>query len=350
VLIIGFFNRVFYLRICGIIADFYRKQSPVRAQLLCIVALLFSVDVTASWYDDTQYLMGTRVHIELWSEDASQADNVMSIAMAEIQRIDWLMNPLNPQSELYKINQLAVKKPLKISAELHGIISKSLYFSELSHGAFDISFSSVGQHYNYRKGVVPSKAEIKKLKQHINYQAIKLDAVATTIFLAEEGMHLDLGGIAKGYAVDRAITLLLEQGITSAIVTAGGDSRIIGDRGDRPWVIGIKHPRKDDENAVMIPLENTAISTSGDYERFFIQEGIRYHHILSPGTGVAVGHVQSVSILAPYAVDSDALSTTVFVLGVEAGLALVNRLEGIDAIIIDAEGKLHYSAELLMPD
>jgi thiamine biosynthesis lipoprotein len=270
--------------------------------------------------------------------------------MAEIQRIDWLMNPLNPQSELYKINQQATVKPLKVSAELYWIISKSLYFSSLSDGAFDISFSSLGKHYNYRKGVAPSEDEIKQLKQHINYRAIKLDAALKTVFLEAQGMHLDLGGIAKGYAVDRAITLLLERGIQSAIVTAGGDSRIIGDRGDRPWVIGIKHPRKDNENAVMIPLENTAISTSGDYERFFIRDGVRFHHILSPGTGAAVGHVQSVSILAPHAVDSDALSTTVFVLGVEAGLALVNRLEGIDAIIIDAEGKLHYSADLLMPD
>jgi thiamine biosynthesis lipoprotein len=318
--------------------------------LVCLLVMLFPTHVVAQWYEDTREMMGTRVHIELWAQEKSQADEAISVAMAEIQRIDWLMNPLNPQSELYKINQQATVKPLKVSAELYWIISKSLYFSRLSDGAFDISFSSVGQHYNYRKGVAPSEDKIKQLKQHINYRAIKLDAALKTVFLEAQGMHLDLGGIAKGYAVDRAITLLLEQGIKSAIVTAGGDSRIIGDRGDRPWVIGIKHPRKDNENAVMIPLENTAISTSGDYERFFIRDGVRFHHILSPGTGVAVGHVQSVSILAPHAVDSDALSTTVFVLGVEAGLALVNRLEGIDAIIIDAEGKLHYSADLLMPN
>jgi thiamine biosynthesis lipoprotein len=144
--------------------------------------------------------------------------------------------------------------------------------------------------------------------------------------------------------------LLLKAGISSAIVTAGGDSRIIGERGDRPWYIGIKNPRQQDDNAVMIPLSDTAISTSGDYERFYIEDGVRFHHILSPQTGLPVDSVQSVSIIAPNAVDSDALSTTVFVLGVEKGLALVNGLPGIDAIIIDAAGKLHYSADLLMPE
>ena len=174
-----------------------------------MLAMLLPNHVAAQWYDDTRYLMGTRIHIELWSERKSQADDAISVAMAEIQRIDWLMNPLNPQSELYKINQQATVKPLKVSAELYWIISKSLYFSRLSDGAFDISFSSVGQHYNYRKGVAPSEDQIKQLKQRINYRSIKLDAALKTVFLEAPGMHLDLGGIAKGYAVDRAITLLL---------------------------------------------------------------------------------------------------------------------------------------------
>lgn len=313
-----------------------------------LLLALYPCQLQAEWYSDTREMMGTRIHIELWADNEAKANTAIETAMQEIQRIDWLMNPLNSQSELYLVNQQAVDKPLPISDELFWIISKSLYFSRISDGAFDISFSSLGQHYDYRKGRVPSAQQVEQLKSQINYRAIKLDPTGKTIFLAESAMHLDLGGIAKGYAVDRAITLLLEQGIESAIVTAGGDSRIIGDRGDRPWYIGIKHPRKDNENAVMIPLQNTAISTSGDYERFFIQDGVRFHHILSPVTGASVGHVQSVSILAPRAVDSDALSTTVFILGVEKGLALVNHLDTVDAIIIDDKGKLHYSDDLLM--
>lgn len=321
-----------------------------RSPLLVLLIVILPSQVMAAWYNDTREMMGTRIHIELWAEDERIANTAIETAMQEIQRIDWLMNPLNLDSELYKINQQATIKPLLISDELYWIIAKSLYFSKISDGAFDISFSSIGQHYDYRKGTRPSAEEIAKLRGAINYSAIILDPADKTVFLAEAGMHLDLGGIAKGYAVDRAIMLLAEAGISSAIVTAGGDSRILGEHGERPWYIGIKHPRKEQENAVMIPLSDTAISTSGDYERFYIEGGVRFHHILSPGTGMPADSVQSVSILAPNAVDSDALSTTVFVLGVERGLALVNGLNGIDAIIIDADGKLHYSADLLMPE
>ena len=314
------------------------------------VVFLLSGTASADWYNDTLELMGTRVHIELWADQEIKAHKDINDAMTEIQRIDWLMNPLNPTSELYKINTQATGKPLQISAELYWIISKSLYYSKISDGAFDISFASIGQYYDYRKGIAPTDEEIASLRASVNYNAIKLDPADKTIFLSESNMHLDLGGIAKGYAVDRAVKLLLDRGVVSAIVTAGGDSRIIGSRGERPWYIGIKNPRNENENAVIIPLSDTAISTSGDYERFFIKDGVRFHHILSPKTGMSVGHVQSVSILATLAVDSDALSTTVFILGVEKGLALVNSLEGIDAVIIDNEGKLHYSENLLMPE
>jgi thiamine biosynthesis lipoprotein len=314
------------------------------------LVMVLPLQVFAAWYSDTREMMGTRIHIELWGEREIQANAAIDAAMQEIQRIDWLMNPLNQHSELFKINQQAVAKPLAISDELYWIIAKSLYFSKISNGAFDISFASIGRYYDYRKGIKPGTEEINKLKKAINYRAIILNPNDKTIYLAEPGMQLDLGGIAKGYAVDRAVMLLLKAGISSAIVTAGGDSRIIGERGDRPWYIGIKNPRQQDDNAVMIPLSDTAISTSGDYERFYIEDGVRFHHILSPQTGLPVDSVQSVSIIAPNAVDSDALSTTVFVLGVEKGLALVNGLPGIDAIIIDAAGKLHYSADLLMPE
>ncbi len=316
--------------------------------ILLLLCSSLPLSAFAQWYEQSREMMGTRIHIELWSENAADAEQTMMLGMDEIERIDKLMNPLNEHSELYRINQLATDKPIKISKELYWIINKSLYFSQISHGAFDISFSSAGRYYDYRAGLAPSPEQLEKLKGSINYHAIKLDQANSTVFLAQSGMHLDLGGIAKGYAVDRAVSLLEKRAVSSAIVTAGGDSRIIGGRGDRPWYIGIKHPRKDQGHAVMLPLVDTAISTSGDYERYFIEDGVRYHHILSPKTAASVSHVQSVSVLATKAVDSDALSTTVFILGVEKGLALVNGLDGIDAIIIDAEGKLHYSADLLL--
>jgi thiamine biosynthesis lipoprotein len=157
---------------------------------------------------------------------------------------------------------------------------------------------------------------------------------------------VDLGGIAKGHAVDRCIAILVQAGITDASVAAGGDSRIVGDRNGHPWTVGIRHPRRENEMSAVLPLVDTAISTSGDYERFFERDGIRYHHILDPQTGRSAAGAWSVTILGPDATTTDALSTSVFVLGVERGLSLIDRLPGVDAIVIDPQGQLRYSEGL----
>jgi thiamine biosynthesis lipoprotein len=189
---------------------------------------------------------------------------------------------------------------------------------------------------------------LSRAREAIDYRQINLDAGARSIRFERAGMAIDLGGIAKGYAVDRGVEILLRAGIESAVISAGGDSRIVGNLGDRPRMIGIRHPRKEAEYVAVIPLEDTAISTSGDYERFFERDGVRYHHILDPGSGESARRVRSASVIAARAIDSDALSTTVFVLGVEKGLALINRLPNTDAIIVDGNGKLHYSDDLLL--
>jgi thiamine biosynthesis lipoprotein len=167
-----------------------------------------------------------------------------------------------------------------------------------------------------------------------------------TIFFNAANVRIDLGGIAKGYAVDNGIQILKEQGVTNALVTAGGDTRLLGDRRGRDWVVGIRDPRDKAKQAVLLPLSNTAMSTSGDYERYFEDNGKRYHHILSPKTGKSATGVQSVSIISNSSTANDALSTAVFVLGVNAGLDLINQLEGVDAIIMDEHRKLHYSHAL----
>jgi thiamine biosynthesis lipoprotein len=159
-------------------------------------------------------------------------------------------------------------------------------------------------------------------------------------------VYIDLGGIAKGYAVDRSMALIEAAGIMAAAVAAGGDSRIIGDRLGEPWTVGVQDPRNDEEMAVLLPLVDTAVSTSGDYQRFFVEDGVRYHHILDPKTGDSARASWSVTILGPDATFTDAMSTSVFVLGPDRGLALIDRLPGIDAIVIDADGELRYSADL----
>lgn len=316
--------------------------------LWLFLCLMLPGALHAEWLQEARDIMGTRVSVELWSEDPALGREAIVEAMEEMQRIDLMMNPWNPQSELSRVNREAASGPVISTPEIVQVVSKALYFSRLSDGAFDISFASVGQHYDYRAGVAPTEEVLEQDRPNIDYRAIKLDVATASIEFALPGLQIDLGGIAKGFAVDQAIAILQRRGIQAAVVSAGGDSRILGDLGDRPRTIGIRHPRKKDEYAVVIPLADTAISTSGDYERFFMEEGVRFHHILDPGTGRSADGVQSASVLTALAVDSDALSTTTFVLGVERGLELINRLPGVDAIIIDAEGRLHYSEELLL--
>ncbi|WP_235015342.1 FAD:protein FMN transferase [Oceanicoccus sp. KOV_DT_Chl] len=320
----------------------------ISKRLWLLVVISFSSAVNAEWVQRTEAIMGTEVAVELWADTGAGGEQAIEAVMVEMRRIDALMSPYKESSELARLNKLAADKPVNVSTELFSLIEKALWYSRISDGAFDITFASAGQLYDYRAGQRPDEKTLQQAAALIDFNGVLLDQKNVTVSFSHPGMRIDLGGIAKGHAVDRGIAILQQQGIQAAVVSAGGDSRMLGDRGDRPWVIGIKHPRAANEQAVKIPLSNTALSTSGDYERFYIEDGVRYHHILDPRSGKSVEAIQSVSILAPLAVDSDALSTTVFVLGIEKGLALVNRLPGIDAIIIDGSGKLHYSKELLM--
>ncbi|WP_019528325.1 FAD:protein FMN transferase [Dasania marina] len=324
-----------------------QKITKLIAGVFCC-AMVFSSSAYAVWLSDSQAIMGTSVTVELWADDEPQGQRAMQAVFTEMRRIDKAMNPWDEHSELAAINRQAAIAPVLISDELVQIINKALFYSQLSEGAFDISFASVSRFYNFRAGKKPSEQQRKAMQGAINYRNIQLDENAETLFFSDKRISIDLGGIAKGYAVDQGIALLAKHGITSAIVSAGGDSRILGDKHGKPWVMGIRHPRDKNKHALRIPLADTAISTSGDYERFFMEGDVRHHHIINPKTSYSAPAVQSVSVLANKAIDSDALSTTVFVLGVSKGLALINQLPGIDAIIIDGQGLLHCSDDLLM--
>jgi FAD:protein FMN transferase len=316
--------------------------------LCLLLGLLAPPTARAQWLVESKTLMGTDVRVELWAAEEGAGRMAIATVFQELRRLDEMMNPWNPASELARINREAGGGAMTVSPEITEVVQRALYYSRLSHGAFDISFASVGQYYDYRSGKAPSSEQLRRSSPDIDYRSIVLDEIQHSIYFTRPGLQIDLGGIAKGYAVDRAIDVLLAAGIKNAVISAGGDSRILGDLGDRPRTIGIRHPRNKGEYAVMIPLADTAISTSGDYERFFIADGERYHHILNPRTGRSAAGVQSASIITARAIDSDALSTTTFVLGVERGLALINSLPGVDAVIIDGEGKLHYSRQLLL--
>ena len=333
------------MRRCTSMSSWYRYRTAIVPLLTCLI--VFSQPLRAEWYKQQRPYMGTEVTVELWHPKQEVATVLIEEVFAEIERLDLMMNPWNPESELARINREAGPRSVSTTDEIVEVVQRALYYSTLSEGAFDISFAGAGQHYDFREGIAPDDEVLKRASEDIDYRAIRLTVPTRQIRFDKPGMQIDLGGIAKGYAVDRAIDILRRERIQSAVIAAGGDTRIIGDLGDRARTIGIRHPRKPDDYSVLIPLEDTAISTSGDYERYFEKGGVRYHHILDPTTGKSAGLVQSASVLAPSAMESDALSTTVFVLGVERGLSLINQLGGVDAIIIDGSGRLHYSDDLL---
>src|SRR5690606_36953610 len=236
-----------------------------------------------------------------------------------------------------------------ISQELFDLLATSIEYSKITRGAFDITYASVGYLYDYRERVHPDEEQIERALPGINYRHLILDPQARTVKFARDGVRIDLGGIGKGHAVDRGIAVLQTRGIRHALVTAGGDSRIIGDRFGHPWVVGIRHPDRKDEVIARIPLEDAAISTSGDYERYFDENGVRYHHIIDPRTGHSASKVRSATIIGPTATQTDGLSKTAFVLGPEKALEIIARIPGVDAVFVGPDGKVYYSAGLKPP-
>jgi len=291
-------------------------------------------------------IMGTAIRVELWHEQPTMGEAALDAAMEEMHRIDRAMSPFKPDSELSRLNREAARMPVTISEEMFDLVARSIEFSKLSKGAFDITFASVGCMFDYRNGIKPTAEEIAAALPSFDYRHIRLDYRRRTIQFARDGVQIDLGGIAKGYAVDNCIALLKARGVKEALVVAGGDSRVLGDRRGRPWMIGIRDPRRKDTLVATMPLVDAAVSTSGDYERFFEADGVRYHHILDPKTGRSPAGVRSVTIIGPDATTTEGISKSAFIMGPERGVRFVESLPGIDAVIIDAGGSMHYTAGL----
>lgn len=320
-----------------------------RFALLAALALA-SPFAHAEWVERVNDgIMGTRIAVELWAEDRAKGDAAIDAVMQEMRRVDEAMSTYKPTSELSIVNQKAAGEPVKIGAELFDLLSTALRYSKDTDGAFDITYASVGYLYDYRNRRRPDDASIQRALPAIDYRHVQLDAKGSTVRFSQQGVRIDLGGIGKGHAVDRGIAVLQGRGIARALVTAGGDSRIIGDRFGNPWVIGIRHPDRKNEVIARIPLEDAAISTSGDYERYFDDNGVRYHHIIDPHTGRSASKVRSATIIGPSATRTDGLSKTAFVLGPERALEIYNRLDDIDAVLVTPDGRVLYSKGLEAP-
>ncbi|PIZ12449.1 MAG: hypothetical protein COY53_10020 [Elusimicrobia bacterium CG_4_10_14_0_8_um_filter_37_32] len=292
--------------------------------------------------EQTKLLMGTYVQIKVRNTGASNAKIAIDKSFDEIERISKLMSRFSKDSEVYKINSLSPIQFLKINPELYSLIETSIKYSRLTDGAFDITIFPLVQLWQsaFKKNQIPDKNKVKNISSLVNYQNIILKN--NTIAFKKENMGIDLGGIAKGYAVDCAINKLQECNIKEALVNAGGNIRVIG---YKSWQIGLKHPRSN-EILSRIELKNKSTATSGDYERYFVKEGTRYHHILNPKTGYSADECISVTIIGDTGIICDILSTAVFVLGPEKGMQIIENTSGLDAIIIDRDGNITISSGL----
>jgi len=323
------------------------------AGVLGLVPLALAMaPVRAAWVDRTEAIMGTRVYVQLWADDPEKGNAAITAVMDEMRRLDNLMSHYKPDSQLSQINQGAAAGPVQVDPELFDLIKLSTHFSEITEGAFDITYASVGYLYNYPLHVRPTEEQIRTALPAVNWRNLEFDATHHTIRFGRPGMRIDLGGIAKGYAVDRGVAILKARGIQHALVTAGGDSRLLGDHRGRPWLVSIAHPddpHNPEKVVTRIPLSDAAVSTSGDYERYFDEDGVRYHHIIDPHTGHPANKVRSATVIGPTATQTDGLSKTAFVLGPEKALEIINRMPDFDAVFVTPTGRLLYSKGLRPP-
>jgi FAD:protein FMN transferase len=320
-------------------------------RLLIFALALLSPLAHAEWMERVEDgIMGTRIAVELWATDPERGKAAIEAVLAEMRRVDAAMSTYKPTSELSIVNARAAQEPVKISAELFDLLSTAIDYSRITDGAFDVTYASVGYLYDYRKHVRPDGKQIAATLPGIDYRHLQLDRKNSTVHFARAGVRVDLGGIGKGHAVDRGIAVLQARGVQRALVTAGGDSRIIGDRFGKPWVVGIRHPDRKQEVIARIPLEDAALSTSGDYERYFDADGVRYHHIIDPKTGHSASKVRSATVIGPSATRTDGLSKTAFILGPEQAIEIYNRLDDIDAVLVTPDGRVLYTKGLAPPE
>ena len=286
----------------------------------------------------SQFLMGTLVEISVFEKNKDTAELAIQSAFNEIQRMEGLMSTRIPGSEISKINQSAGLEPVSVSPEVLAVISRALYWAEQTNGALDISLEPVQELWDFdgEHTSLPDKKILEQKLSKVDYKKIRLEN--QTVFLTEKGMGLHLGAIAKGYAVDRAINILLESNIHHALINAGGDLKTLGLRPDQTaWKIGLQHPRKPEAIMASFSLSGKAVATSGDYQKYFDHEGTRYHHILNPKTGYPVTGVMSATVVAETVMDADALSTALFVMGAKEGMAFIASLKGIEGLLVDQD-------------
>jgi thiamine biosynthesis lipoprotein len=297
----------------------------------------------------SQYLMGTLVFVTGVATDEETAKNAVAAGLAEIRRIEHLMSTWIPTSELSSVNAAAGTHPVQVGTENMEVLKASLRMATLTEGGFNIAVGPAVAAWNVsQEGRIPSQEELDSVRPLISLSQIDLDETAGTVFLKRVGMQIDVGGIGKGFAADLAVEVMKLSGATAGVVALSGDIKTFGRMPDQEqFVFGIQHPRKEQGQILgRIALENEAVSTAGDYQRFIMKDGIRYHHILDPTTLQPARGCQSVTVIAHDGVMADGLDTGIFVMGPGKGMALIESLSDVEGIIVNAKGQILISSGL----
>lgn len=300
-------------------------------------------------YKRTLKLMGSRFDITVVAKDSVEGNSFINLAVEEIQRIETLISSWDPNSQTSAINANAGIHVTTVDEELFTLIGRCLEISKLTDGAFDISYASMDRIWKYDGSMVakPSEEKIKASVAKVGHENIRLDPENFTVFLKLKGMKIGFGAIGKGYAADKAQELLKQKGVSGGIINASGDLNAWGKQfNGADWMVAITNPLNKDKVFSWLPVQNSAVVTSGNYEKYVEFNGVRYSHIIDPRTGHPSYGINSVSIFTKSAELADAISTSVFVMGVETGLDFINQLKGVECIIVDGNNSIHTSENI----
>ncbi|AYN68804.1 FAD:protein FMN transferase [Euzebyella marina] len=327
-------------------------------RLFCYISLvavfcqsLMAQDAQLVTVHKAMELMGSRFDITVVASSEEIGSINIDEASAEIKRIEKLISSWDVESETSLINLNAGLKPVKVSDELFSLIERSIQISELSDGAFDISYASLDNIWKFDGSIkeMPSEIEVKNSIANVGYRNIVLNEVDQTVFLSKKGMKISFGAIGKGYAADKAKELLISKQVVGGIINAAGDLTTWGTKANgQKWLVGIANPLSEERIFSWLPIVESSVATSGNYEKHFILNGIKYSHIIDPRTGYPSTGVNSVSIFAKSAETCDALATAVYLLGKDKGLDLINQLGGIEVVLIDSLNQVHKSSGILL--
>ncbi|NII27413.1 FAD:protein FMN transferase [Pseudoflavitalea sp. X16] len=312
--------------------------------------MLIITDTPLVEYRQSERLMGNTFEITVVAREEAWAREKIALAIAEIRRIEKLLTTFDEHSQTNRINRYAGIRPVQVDREVFELIRRSLKISAVTEGAFDITYGSVDKClWNFDRNMkqLPDPQTARAAVKLINYRHVLLNEVEGSVMLKEKGMRIGFGGIGKGYAADRAKALLVKEGVQSGIVNASGDLITWGTQADgKPWTIGIAHP--DDARAAFswLNIADLAIATSGNYEKYVMIDGKKYSHTIHPKTGMPVSGIKSVTIISPYAEIADAMATPVMVMGVQAGLHLLNQIDHLGCIIVDDHNKIYSSKNI----